>query len=211
MSTSSADSTPSASLYVLFTNGTVKPISHNHLQAGFVAAIQAQLLGLTNGAPDTPTVRAINSFFIGGMLLDIMAAMMGYLTIRWLERLRDDEQRILDKVLTYKTNARKLSGKPEAVVPYDNDSIKIAPPGLMHKFMALSLMIPLPFLMIGTIAMLAGIYVHVWNSQPLVVSIVVTIFGSMTAPFIICDFCIGRNMERRRFIIRRISELQGDW
>ncbi|KAJ2933371.1 hypothetical protein H1R20_g3721, partial [Candolleomyces eurysporus] len=184
--------------------------------AGFVAAIQAQLLGLTNGKEDTTTTRAINALFLGAMLIDIMSAMMGYLTIRWLERMRDAEQELLNKVLQRKTNAlrgqKRDSTEPKKPpVDFDAESTKIPPPSLAQKLMALSLLIPLPFLIIGVISMLVGIYIHIWSEHPTVVAIIVTVFGGITLPFILCDFIIGRKDDRRRRIIRRICELQGDW
>lgn len=197
------------------------------IKAGFVAAIQAQLMSLTNGLDDTPPTRAINSLFMGGMLIDIMAAMMGYLTIRFLERMRDAEQQLLNKLLQRKTNAlHKIAVaaasnvveakpstpiRPTTHVDFDSASINIGSPSLAHKLMALSLLIPLPFLIIGVFSMLAGIYTYVWSHHPTVVAVIVTVAGASTLPFIICDFAIGRNPDRRRFIIRRICELQGDW
>ncbi|KAF6752868.1 hypothetical protein DFP72DRAFT_442409 [Ephemerocybe angulata] len=169
-------------------------------------------MGLTIGKDDTLGIRAINALFMGGMLVDIMAAMMGYLTIRWLERMRDAEQTLLNKLLQLKTNGRKADSATGAKpVNFDSASINIGPPSLAHKFMALSLMIPLPFVMIGIAAMLAGIYVYVWTQHPTPVAIVVTVMGLSTLPFIACDFMIGRNEDRRKFIIRRLCELQGDW
>lgn len=184
-------------------------------QAGFVAAIQAQLLGLTAGKEDTITIRAINALFLGAMLIDIMSAMMGYLTVRWLERMRDAEQELLNKVLQRKTNAqrnRRDSTEPKKPpVDFEAESINIPPPSLAQKIMALSLLIPLPFLIIGVVSMLVGIYIFIWSEHPTVVAIIVTAFGGITLPFIICDFIIGRKNNRRRRIIRRICEMQGDW
>lgn len=175
---------------------------------------------LGNNLNDTRSARAINSLFLGGMLVDIMSAMMGYLTIRWLERMRDAEQELLNKLLHLKTNKRKAAAPAEdtektisADEAADLEKVisEIEPPKLIHKFMALSLLIPLPFLIIGCICMLAGIYVYVWSQLPTSVAVAVTVLGGSTVPFIICDFCIGRDEKRRRFIIRRICEVQGDW
>ncbi|KAJ3532028.1 hypothetical protein NMY22_g7912 [Coprinellus aureogranulatus] len=185
----------------------IKGFSALCVAAGFIAAIQSQILGYTINSEDTPSVRAVNALFLGGMLIDIMSAMMGYLTIRWLERMRDAEQDLLNKLLHLKTNAEKAKRRE----PIDFDAEGIPSPRLVHKFMALSLLIPLPFLIIGCICMLVGIYIYVWSQHPTSVAIAVTVLGGTTLPFILCDFCIGRNENRRKFIIRRICELQGDW
>ena len=70
------------------------------MKGGFIAAIQGQLLATTIGIPardETIAFRAINSFFMGGLVLDIMAAMLGYLTSRWLQRMTDEEKDFLEE------------------------------------------------------------------------------------------------------------------
>jgi hypothetical protein len=148
------------------------------------------------------------------MLIDIMSALMGYLTIRWLERMRDAEQELLHKVLQRKTNllkSKEINNTEPQSVNFESNSINIPAPSLAQKIMALSLLIPLPFLIIGVVSMLVGIYIFIWSEHPTVVAIIVTVFGGITLPFIICDFIIGRKTRRRKGIIRRICELQGDW
>jgi hypothetical protein len=74
-----------------------------YIQAGFVAAIQSQLMSTTisiTQANETTAFHAVNAFFTGGLVLDIMAAMLGYLTGRWLERLTEEEKKALDENLT---------------------------------------------------------------------------------------------------------------
>jgi hypothetical protein len=188
-------------------------------------------LGYALDTPDSPATRTTKALFLGGLLIDIMSAMMGYLTIRWLERMRDAEQKLLDKLLHLKTNGQKADAtrpsvnaevgendgvsrpnkRKDAGIDFDRESINISRPRLVHQFMALSLLIPFPFLVVGCICMLVGIYVYVWSQLPTSVAVAVTILGGSTVPFIVCDCCIGRDEDRRKFIIRRICELQGDW
>jgi hypothetical protein len=61
--------------------------------------------------------------------------------------------------------------------------------------------------------MMAGIYTYIWTQHSPVVAALVTLAGGATLPFIVRDYYIGmrKNSKRREKVIRRLSEMQGDW
>jgi hypothetical protein len=60
--------------------------------------------------------------------------------------------------------------------------------------------------------MLTGIYAYVWTQHSVVVAALTTLAGAAAIPFFVGDFYIGRrNVGRRRKLITRMSEMQGDW
>ena len=55
---------------------------------------------VTAGIPKSQqdrAIQAINSFFLSGLILDLMAAVLALLTARWLQRLTPDEKVFLER------------------------------------------------------------------------------------------------------------------
>ena len=69
----------------------------------------------------------------------------------------------------------------------------------------------MPLLIFGIVCMMAGIYIYVWTQHSVIVASLVTLAGASPLPFIFGDFYIGRDGDRRRKLITRLSEMQGDW
>jgi hypothetical protein len=159
-------------------------------------------MNTTAGAQDTIAVRAIRAFFTGGLVLDIMSAMLGYLTGRWLQRLTAEEKTILEETFAYR-NSRMSRDRPTS---YNSTLERI-----YYTWLGLSLFAPMPLLLFGIACMMAGIYTYVWTQHPTVVAALVTVAGAVTLPFVFGDFYIGRDSERRKKVISRLSEMQGDW
>jgi len=178
-----------------------------YIQAGFIAAIQGQLMSTTistTAANETGALRAVNAFFAGGLVLDIMAAILGYLTGRWLQRLTEEEKTILDADFTH----RNTHGSSGQATPPQRSTLE----HIYYTWMGLSLFVPMPLLFFGVMWMMAGIYTYIWTQHSTVVAVLVTLAGCATIPFVVGDFYIGRNnWERRRKVIRRLSEMQGSW
>jgi hypothetical protein len=177
------------------------------LQGGFVAAIQAQLMGFLI-SPDETLIsnRVVNVFCYGGLILDVTAAMLAFLTGRWLDRLTESEKSLLEQ---------KVSHNPSNS---DVDSLSFSPfqhswsDTILCTWLSISLFIPLPLLVLGFMFMLAGVYANVWAHHSTVVASLVTLFGAATLPFVAGDFFIGRNRKERRMkVITRLSKMQGDW
>ena len=178
-----------------------------YIQAGFIAAIQGQLMSTTistTAANETMALRAVNAFYAGGLVLDIMSAMLGYPTGRWLQRLTEEEIAILDENFTHRNTHRPSS----QTTPPQRSTLEL----IYYTWMGLSLFVPMPLLFFGITCMMAGIYTYIWTQHSTVVAALVTLAGGATVPFVIGDFYIGRNnWERRRKVIHRLSEMQGDW
>jgi membrane protein YqaA with SNARE-associated domain len=132
-----------------------------------------------------------------------MAAMLGYLTGRWLERLTEEEKKALDENLTHRNTLGSSQPAPQ------RSTLEL----VYYTWMALSLFVPMPLLTCGVICMMAGIYTYIWTQHSPVVAALVTLAGGATLPFIVGDYHIGmrKNSKRREEVIRRLSEMQGDW
>ena len=54
------------------------------------------------GKAEDVAIRAVNAFWVGGLVLDVLAALLAFLTCRWLERLTDGEGEHLEKEFSYR-------------------------------------------------------------------------------------------------------------
>lgn len=187
---------------------------------------------------ETIAFRAINAFFLGGLILDIMSASLAFLTSRWLQRLTDDEKKLFeDKLTSVKKTRQKKSRASQAKQPTD-DSLNCT--GVPHaeqqiegdlnrdveqhshrdsqllrsafySWLSLSLFVPMPLLVLGVLSMVCGLYVYAWTQHPWIVATMFSIAGGATAPFLFGVFLIGQDPGRRKNIIHRLSRMQGDW
>ena len=144
---------------------------------------------------ETTAIRATNSLFLSGLILDLMAAGLAFLTARWLQRLSDDEQQHLEDAFKNRTGGKKLGLLSD----------------LFIRALAMSLFVPMPLLVIGIACMLAGLIIYVWSQHTIIVAILVTATFAATMPFVAGVFLIGQNPKRRAAIIDRLSTMQGDW
>ena len=166
--------------------------------------IQAQLLGNFNQEDKTAGFRAVNAFYTGGLILDIMSALLAFLTMRWLERLTEEENDVLER------DFLRQQSEDEA------DRRKIRPrrspfDWIFYTWMGLSLFAPMPFLILGILCMLVGICTSTWLIHSAVVAALVTLAVASVIPFVAGDFFIGSQRDRRRNLLTRLSEMQGDW
>ncbi|KDR68440.1 hypothetical protein GALMADRAFT_215871 [Galerina marginata CBS 339.88] len=166
-------------------------------------------------------IQAINAFYVGGLILDLMAASLSFLTARWLQRLSEEEKdrfetalgqknRQAKKQMSSRSSSSDKQGNPEEgrmnaqpVLPLHER--------ILYAWMSFSLFSPLPLLIIGVVCMFVGIYVYVWTQQPKAVAIVVTAAGGAALPFVAGVFAIGQKEERRAVILSHLVSMQGDW
>jgi hypothetical protein len=179
------------------------------MQAGFVCAIQAQIMSITLGLSipeQTNSIRAINALYLGGLILDIASALLAFLSARWLERLSPEERLFLEETFTRQNEARRST-------PRDPTRIRRCwdPRRWFHTWMGYSLFCPMPLLVVGVNCMVAGIYIFAWTQQHIGVALAVTLTAACVVPMVLGDFYIGQNEARRRAVIERLSEMQGDW
>ncbi|KAF8074107.1 hypothetical protein FPV67DRAFT_1446906 [Lyophyllum atratum] len=210
------------------------------LAATFISAVQAQVMTITVGIPaaeETISIRTINSFFLGGLVLDLMSATLAFLTSRWLQRLTDEEKKFFEEELQKVKAERQRKMKVRAVeretllketqdqsVDTTHKTRPHAKPSerghsslydrLHSAFLAwlsLSLFVPMPLLVFGVLCMICGLYVYAWTLHSWIVATVFTVAGVVTLPFLVGVFLIGQEAHRRRNIIGRLSKMQGDW
>ncbi|KAF8523902.1 hypothetical protein BU17DRAFT_43423 [Hysterangium stoloniferum] len=175
-----------------------------------------------NILPDTIAVRVTNALYLSGLVLDLMSACLAFLTSRWFQRLTNAEKHFLQEAFT--AREKEKSERKDGIAPptqkksYDRkegDILKTSKLAGIERILipwfSLSLFIPLVFLVLGALCILAGLYIYTWSQQPFPVAIVVSLAGLSTVPFIVGVFAIGRVDERRRKIILRLSHIQGDW
>ncbi|KDR85717.1 hypothetical protein GALMADRAFT_218810 [Galerina marginata CBS 339.88] len=198
------------------------------LAATFIAAVQSQIMSIATGLPqgqESVAIRAINAFFLGGLILDLMAAAISFLTSRWLQRLSEEEKDLFEDELSSqehksshpeegKRKSSISSGSPPNRYKKNRKFLHSCHAffrGLFHWYLSVCLSIPLPLLIIGVLCMFSGIYTYVWTQQPAPVAIIITVAGGATLPFVLGVFLIGRKRGRRRDIIHRLCQMQGDW
>ncbi|KAF8523903.1 hypothetical protein BU17DRAFT_63548 [Hysterangium stoloniferum] len=178
-----------------------------------------------NGLPDTTSVRATNAFYLSGLILDLMAACLAFLSSRWFQRLTNDEKNFLQDTFTARAAERVQRADPTTSKPkpnsnprHDQENGEILKEQqlcgierLLIPWYSLSLFIPVVFLELGAVCIVAGLYTYTWSQQSLPVALVVSFAGISTIPFVIGVVAIGTVEKRRRNIILQLSRIQGDW
>ncbi|KAF8523916.1 hypothetical protein BU17DRAFT_43382, partial [Hysterangium stoloniferum] len=164
----------------------------------------------------TMAVLATHALYLSGLVFDLTSACLAYFTSRWFQRLTNCEKKLLQDV--FEARAKETSEQASAPNPKPQWSpplkqYQIAPyiDNWLIAWYSISLFMPPFFLASGALCLLVGLYIHTWSQYPFPVAIVVTIAGISTLPFIIGVLLIGRNVKRRKKIIRRLSRMQGDW
>jgi len=181
------------------------------LAGTFVAAIQAQVMSATiglTGAQETHLLSAVNALFIGGLVLDLMAASLAFLTSRILQRLTPREKDYLELAFGRQAAQREHPDETEA-------EVLLAPQSRLARinaaWCATSLFAPMPLLAVGVACMLAGLLLYTWSQHATAVAVLVSAAFGATVPFAVGVFSIGREEGKRRAIIGRLSVMQGDW
>lgn len=162
-------------------------------------------------SPETKALRSVNILYLGGLVLDILSALLAFLTTRWLERLTEREKDLLETVFSY----HNLDADEKALRDVTSRLGRPWKTGdrqwFYYTWMGLSLFVPLPLLVLGVICMMAGLCTYTWAQHPVVVASMVTFANVVLLPFIVGDFFIGRKGDRREKLIFRLGEMQGDW
>jgi len=158
-----------------------------------------------------------------------MAAALGFLTSRWLQRLDTDEKAHLEQEFEQRVEAEQkqgngnyLSPSPRGYCEGDGKDLECGDAAavaadihwlkrIVYASLSMSLFVPLPLLVIGAICMISGLLISAWSQHPLLVAILTTTACAATLPFLAGVFMIGRDKGRRKAIISRLSKMQGDW
>jgi preprotein translocase subunit SecF len=144
----------------------------------------------------TVAIYVVNSLFLSGLILDIAAAFLAFLTSRWLQRLENSEKAHLEDVLGGNHHPRAATSQVRK---------------FLHNWFSLSLFVAMPLLVIAVMFMVVGIMVYVWSAQHLSVAVATSIALALPLPFIVGVFCIGRDQTRRENIINHLGGMRGDW
>ncbi|KAG8841268.1 hypothetical protein FRB91_002643 [Serendipita sp. 411] len=188
------------------------------IAATFLSAVQAQVMTISINTPSeaqTTAICLINAFFLIGLVLDIISAFLAFLKYRWLQRLSHEESVYLEEVfeapITSLKDEEEAPGVDEECTTDATRSNSSLIEGWIVSWSALSLFIPMLFLILGVSSMAVGIQIFIWTQQKLMVAILVTLTYVTVIPFIIGLFIIGKDRERRRKIIRNLGKRRGDW
>ena len=157
-------------------------------------------MSTTLASPETVAIRAINTFFLSGFVLDILASLLAFLTVRWLERLTKWERGHLEAMFSHRQSN-----------PDTRQWARGSSQWFFYTWLGLSLFSPMGMLVLGVTCMVGGIYIYVWTQHSVIVASLVTLAGAGPLPFFFGDFFIGRDPIRRSNLIIRMSEMQGSW
>lgn len=188
----------------------IKGFTAISVAGAFVASIQSQVMSTTLSAnPETKALRSINAFYLVGVILDIISALLAFLSARWFERLTEQEKDLLETVYAYHNlhPDEKALATSRPMRPWETGDRQ----WLYYSWLGLSLDIPLILLVLGTTCMMVGICIYAWAQHPTVVASFVTLAIAAPLLFIVGVFSIGRKRDRREKLILRLGELQGDW
>ncbi|KAG8762474.1 hypothetical protein FRC19_003687 [Serendipita sp. 401] len=185
-----------------------------------MAGIQAQVMSIsinTSLEDQSTKVCIINALFVGGLVLDLVASFLAFLTARWLQRLSKTERAELEQVFEAK-NSKGLKGALEKGTSTANQTQPPTPPPtptpgerIILFWCSLSLFIPMPLLVLGVICMTLGIEIYVWTFHKTIVGILVSFAYVALVPFVVGVFTIGSGEERRKGVIHELGKRQGDW
>lgn len=170
-----------------------------------------------------------NVLFLSGLILDLMAAFLSYLTSRWLQRLSTEEKRLLELAFDeHQRNAIQLredykdieggdaTGRPHLADNAVEKNPRATRPlhwndKVVEICFTTSLIVSMPMLAFGSLCMVLGLIVYTWSQHPTVVASIVTGMFVINLPFLAGVILISRKSSRRRAIIHRLSTMQGSW
>ena len=174
------------------------PIGKLHLQATFLAVLQAQILPITLSDNSTTTVRLTNAFWLAGTFLDIFGAVLASLTARWFEVLDTEGIEIIDETWTT---------YPET--PRGYGSQWRPPQSFVAWFIANALFSSFPIIVAGWAMFFLGLLLYVWDQQPLIVSIISTVPCIILVPLVAA--CFYPYPPPKADIVKILSEKRGRW
>jgi membrane protein implicated in regulation of membrane protease activity len=134
-------------------------------------------------------LKFVNAFWISGIFLDVIGAVLATLTARWFELLDEDE---CDHLAVHLATPSKSS-----------------PTWTRSYIIATALFSPMPVVAVGVALLLIGLVVYVWAAQPLLVSVTSTLTFAILAPFVAIYFI--PHADRKKDIIECLGRKRGAW
>ena len=183
-----------------------------------MAALQAQMLGISLPNSDTLSAKFVNAFWLAGISLDILGAVLATMTVnyslfnreiypltessdsqaRWFEVLHPPEVELL--------NSTWVANRIPLIPP---ERSRRHPKGFIEYCVARALFSGLGVLAVGVVMFFIGLMVFIWAEQPLLVSIIGTIPVALLAPLVGCLFIPHAN--GRQNIIEILARQKGNW
>ena len=144
----------------------------------------------------TIAAKLVNAFWLAGIYLDVLGAVLATITTRWLELLDTKETQTLNQ--EWSAERRASIRKPRWLFSSFLDTI-----------IAAALFSGLPVVACGVSMFLIGLVIYVWTSQPLLVSIISTI--PFVTLFPLVAVCFYPHSERKNNILELLARKRGAW
>jgi len=160
--------------------------------ATFFAGLQAQMLAASLSDNSTTAAKLINAFWLAGIFLDVLGAVLATVTTRWLELLNTKETGTLNQ---------------EWSAPRKEPSIRKSSFG--DTLIATALFSGFPIVACGVSMFLIGLLIYVWAMQPLLVSIISTVPFVVLSPLVAA--CFYPHSGRKDDILVLLARKRGAW
>ncbi|KAG8789370.1 hypothetical protein FRC20_006401 [Serendipita sp. 405] len=159
----------------------------------------------------------INGLFMGGLILDLVASFLAFLTARWLQRLSAEERSKLEEIFTDKSSPRKNDEEQPAIDEQELQKQQQQQQQedlfdrILHFWLSFSLFSSMPLLVLGVMCMAAGIGIYVLTCHKPIVGVLVILAYVGLAPIVVGIFLIGSGKKRRMGVIHELGKRRGDW
>ena len=155
------------------------------------------MLSISLSENSTIAAKLVNAFWLAGIYLDVLGAVLAVITTRWLELLNTEETRTLNE--DWSAERKKASTrKPRCLFS-----------SFLVTTIAAALFSALPVVACGVGMFLIGLAIYIWANQPLLVSIISTI------PFVIlfplAGVCFYSHSGRKNDILELLVRKRGAW
>ena len=155
------------------------------------------MLSISLSENSTIAAKLVNAFWLAGIYLDVLGAVLSIITTRWLELLNTEETRTLNE---YWSAERKktLIRKPRSLFS-----------SFLETTIAAALFSGLPIVACGVSVFLIGLAIYIWTNQPLLVSIISTIPFVILFPLV--AVCFYPHSGRKIDILELLARKRGTW
>ena len=145
----------------------------------------------------TIAAKLVNAFWLAGIYLDVLGAVLASITTRWLELLNTEETRTLNEEW-YAERKKASIRKPRCSIS-----------SILDTIIAAALFSGLPVVACGVSMFLIGLAIYIWANQPLLVSIISTIPFVILFPLV--GVCFYPHSGRKNDILELLARKRGAW
>ena len=144
----------------------------------------------------TIAAKLVNAFWLAGIYLDVLGAVLATITTRWLELLNTKETQTLNHEWSVERKEASIR-KPRWLF------------SIWDTIIAAALFSGLPVVACGVSMFLIGLVIYVWTSQPLLVSIISTIPFVILLPIVVV--CLYPHSGRKNDILELLARKWVAW